>query len=120
MLRNLSATECPICKNNTITSESVETMNQEIRVHTNGGRWESRTFACGQKVSYVPNYSKDELSTNSVCKNNPELQAKAIREKEFIESLIEFVENKETVQDQAFFDRIKYELSNKLNFYRNY
>ena len=26
--------------------------------HCNGGMWESRKFACSQKLNYVPNFSK--------------------------------------------------------------
>jgi hypothetical protein len=59
----IKTTHCPICGCQTVISESVEIENgtHKARVHTNGGKWEYRTFACGYGVHYCPNFSKEQV-----------------------------------------------------------
>jgi len=58
------------------------------RTHVNGGRWETRTFACGLSLSYVPNFSAVE--TEGECIRSAEHQAK-IKKREKLYSAIRAV-----------------------------
>lgn len=63
VLKFIHTTKCPVCGCTTVVSESVETETgrPEVRTHTNGGVWESRQFACGYRVDYIPNYYKERV-----------------------------------------------------------
>ena len=69
----IKTTSCPICGCQTVVTESVETEvgGQRIRKHVNGAKWEMREFACGYRVSYIPNYLREEVTHG--CANDPEL-----------------------------------------------
>ncbi len=57
-IKNLTATKCPVCQCDTIVAESLKVSfnHTSILTHTNGERWETRTFLCGASVEYIPNY----------------------------------------------------------------
>lgn len=57
---------CPKCGCDIITEESIENIDYNIKVHTNGGRWEHRKFLCGIEICYVPNFRKEEIIGNCV------------------------------------------------------
>jgi len=73
-LKSLKEEKCPICGCNTIVQESVDMDTifdrNKIRTHANGGRWEHRKFACGLRLSYIPNFGKSEIDSYSVCRND--------------------------------------------------
>ena len=78
---------CPKCGCNVIVEESIETYNYNIKVHTNGGRWEHRKFLCGTEVCYVPNFRKEEI--RGTCIRDPiylqEVKEKNEKKKKVIE-----------------------------------
>lgn len=61
MLKYVKTTKCPICGCEEIVREEVGTMNGQISYHCNGTRWETRGFACGYIVRYVPNFCAEEV-----------------------------------------------------------
>lgn len=74
-LRHNTVVECPECGCSTIVKEEVEaTYNHrdecfEIHTHTNGDRWERRTFLCGYSTQYVPNFQS--CQSQRECAHNP-------------------------------------------------
>lgn len=57
---NLTTTSCPDCGCDTIICEAVQpdVRKEKILQHCNGQRWESRTFLCGAKVEWSPNFER--------------------------------------------------------------
>lgn len=45
----------------------------KISEHCNGQRHETRKFACGYEVSWIPNYNREVPKEHS-CNNDPELK----------------------------------------------
>lgn len=66
---------CPICGCDAVIREDVEATTiggkSRIREHANGGRWETRTFACGYRVGYSPNFRRE--TAEGKCSRDPEL-----------------------------------------------
>lgn len=62
-LAHITVETCPWCKT---TDVIIEERNS---THTNGERFETRTFACGYKIAWVPNYSR--LQVVEPCKTDP-------------------------------------------------
>lgn len=60
-LKFIKTDKCPECDCDVVCRERVETDRGKIRTHCNGGHWETREFACGYTVQYVPNYMKEEV-----------------------------------------------------------
>jgi len=101
--KNLKSTTCPKC-GAPACEEGVQfdTFGKEpkVRQHCNGERWEWRKFTCGQKIEWVPNYSREVLDTFYVCRQSPErLEMVKVRE-EWIESIITHVEETGDVDDR--------------------
>lgn len=73
MLRHITTTACPCCGSTDVVSEEMEhnEIRGEVRVHCNGERWETRKFVCGHAVSWVPNFSREEV--RSACHTSPEI-----------------------------------------------
>lgn len=73
-LRFVETDRCPVCGCDLVVYEEVETEirggERKIREHANGGRWETRVFACGYKVAYCPNFLREEQKDG--CKRDPE------------------------------------------------
>lgn len=74
-LRHNTVVECPECGCSTIVKEEVEaTYNHhaecfEIRTHTNGERWERRSFLCGYSTNYIPNFQS--CQSQGECAHSP-------------------------------------------------
>ena len=58
-LRHINTIACPDC-GSPVSGEAVEHDNGKPRVHTCGEQWEVRTFACGLRVHWIPNFSREE------------------------------------------------------------
>ena len=62
---------CPVCGCDVVIREDIESTTiggkTGIREHSNGGRWETRTFACGYRVGYSPNYMREEAEGKCSC-----------------------------------------------------
>lgn len=97
----IKETACPICGCNVVISEEVEfdKKTQKYTQHCNGGKWERRTFACGQRLSYCPNFSKTEFDKASPCANDQQYQEKKQRTKALIEQLNSIVANSDVEED---------------------
>ena len=74
--------KCPVCGCMTVISETREKehplMNNPlgIRFHANGQCWESRTFACRQRVDWIPNFERYECAKYYSCTNNESYKKK--------------------------------------------
>lgn len=100
-LENISAAQCPICGCDAITEEKVEreSYSLKLRQHTNGGRWESRTFSCGQRLEYCPNFCTVDLSKSEKCTNNNQYKLALQREQIFKDKVREFIESYDDVTE---------------------
>src|SRR5512139_1698269 len=67
-LQHIKTERCPKCLTTIIVNETVnyDPLRGEICTHTNGGRWETRVFACGFSVHWTPNFRIEE--ERSECK----------------------------------------------------
>lgn len=101
--KNLKETSCPICGCTIIESENIEIdtygNSPKVRTHCNGQRWEHRTFACGQRVSWSPNGNHSELSKFYVCRMNPEYIERKRKREKAIELTVQYIEGLEVDQD---------------------
>lgn len=96
---------CPTCGCDIVAEETVELNGdrKSIRRHSNGGAWEQRTFACGCRVSYCPNFRKEEITGK--CVNDPkyiEMMRKRAAAKKVLYSAI-----KELDVDDTYRERLK-------------
>ncbi len=70
-LTHVKELRCPVCGGDTVREE-VETSSYgekpRVQVHVNGGTWETRTFLCGAKARFIPNFGKTEVTE---CPNSP-------------------------------------------------
>ena len=81
--KHMKVSACPTCGCEVVVREEIEISQRYgpnsnkgkpyIREHTNGQRWEIRTFLCGFSTTWVPNYSRAEAST--ACPQTPGLAA---------------------------------------------
>ncbi len=90
-LEFIKTTSCPVCGCSIIAEETVELNHdrKSVRRHSNGGVWEQRAFACGCRVSYVPNFGKEEITGK--CVNDPkyiEMMSKRATAKKVLYSAI--------------------------------
>lgn len=89
MLKYIKTEKCPICGCELIKSENVEVDSfnkNKYREHCNGGRWETRTFSCGYRIEYCPNFSSEEIKGE--CTNNAEYLQKSQDRVNFKEAVI--------------------------------
>lgn len=95
-----------MCGNSNIISERIEPLG----THVNGGKYEHRRFACGQEISYVPNFERTELSKYYICKENNEYKAKMetrkIAQGNLIHNICELDTDKE--HKRLLYEAIKY------------
>lgn len=68
ILLNVKTDRCPICGCSEVVREEVKYFDGKISTHQNGGRWESRKFACGYSTQYVPNFNHETCTSS--CKGN--------------------------------------------------
>lgn len=92
-LEYIKADSCPICQAATV-AESCE------RCHTNGEGFERRKFACGMELSWSPNFSR--LETSSQCPKDVNTVRKVAKQKAAKLALQEFLANLDV--DQAWKD----------------
>lgn len=90
-LRHIKDEVCHTC------GAEVVSETRETREHVNGDRWETRQFACGCKLEYIPNYRKFQISRP--CDNDPELVAKRAARDAAADKITAFV-NKLDVDDE--------------------
>jgi hypothetical protein len=68
--QNLKTKVCPSCGSEVI-EEGLETSSFDGRPkqHVNGQRWETRRFACGYGVQWIPNFERE--ASLGECKHDP-------------------------------------------------
>lgn len=59
-LRHIKTKQCPYCGCTDIIEERLDTFQHKIHEHYCGARWETRGFACGYEVKYIPNFRAEE------------------------------------------------------------
>ena len=114
-LKYLKGEQCPVCGCTLIIEEGTEhdkfSSILEYREHCNGGRWEHRLFACGQKLEYTPNFSKTELSTYYKSTNNDEYKLIKYKQQKFKEATKQFILSYDDVDNSSkdnMIDKIRY------------
>lgn len=96
MLKNLYAKTCPICGETEVVKEEVEwdknryTGKREIRKHTSGQQFESRTFLCGYKVEH--HAGRDSKARFNECVNDETIIKKKQEELKQLEEILATVE----------------------------
>lgn len=114
MLKHITETSCPVCGNGHIVAEKVNHFNQEISVHTNGTRGESRHFGCGMALEYSPNFRKTYPMQGYECANDPAIAQKCREEINFYRNVITDIEEK-TEKGIPYADALIRELENKID-----
>jgi len=114
-LQYIKEDKCTICGCDVIIKEYIEldVCNKlKYREHCQGGRWEHRMFACGQELSYIPNFNKTTLSDYGKCTNNKEYKMQLQKRKDFINKLKAFIKDTDDNVDDKFkynvLENIKY------------
>lgn len=102
-LEFVKTNSCPVCGCDIVTEETIELSRdrKSIRRHTNGGAWEQRTFACGCRISYCPNFRKEEIKGK--CVNDPkyiEMMSKRDAAKDVLYSAIEKLDTDDTYKER--------------------
>ena len=101
----IKTNQCPVCGCKNISLESIESDNDraEFRRHANGATWETREFACGYRVMYVPNYRHEEVITH--CHFDPEIAKEKERKKKAKETILQQIDAAEC--DDKYKERLR-------------
>ena len=87
---HLKSTQCPACSCDVIVIEELEkSHNNKILQHCNGQRWEKRSFLCGTRIEWIPNFSREEVKGE--CLNSLSVKEK-IKKQEEIRAKIKLLE----------------------------
>ena len=98
-LKQIKVTSCPECGAETCAeSYDVSYYSRQIQQHCNGQRWENRTFECGLKLSWIPNFERTE--TTQPCTKSLVEVKKVEKRKKARESLLSFIDDLD-VDDSA-------------------
>lgn len=103
-IKSIKTYYCPVCGCREIVEERIEIFNGEIRVHSNGGRWEHRRFACGFQIQYIPNFGKEYTETK--CRFDPGELAKREQEKQTKADVMNQIETANCPEE--FKNRLRY------------
>lgn len=94
-LVHLTSETCPTCSSRTVACE------QRAR-HCNGEWFETRTYECGYKLDYVPNFSRAE--TVQICTKSEEYKTSKEKRRAAVDKLFKFVADLEV--DDSFKNRV--------------
>lgn len=112
-LRHVRTYKCPVCGCTEVVSETIETEfgTNNIRYHANGGRWETREFACGYKVQFVPNFGNETVKKK--CALDPGDLEKRKKHLEDCCKLIDFINENNIENDvvRSVYNNLCYEVS---------
>lgn len=86
MNSNIKETKCPDCGCSEIKSEKREGL------HSNGFWNEYRTFACGLKLHFSPNYMKTSQAKYYGCSKSQQAVAKKIKRAEAVQKLDKYIQ----------------------------
>lgn len=69
-LRHIKTTACPHCSTQCVSYEQVDVdyVNRQYLYYANDERGEVREFACGYRISYIPQFSQEE--STSMCRDS--------------------------------------------------
>lgn len=84
-LVHITAAECPTC-GSFIVAES-----RSSRRHCNGQAWETREFACGCRIAWIPNYSESEIA--HPCPKDPATELKNKKREEAKAKVLDLIES---------------------------
>jgi hypothetical protein len=100
-LKHITTNRCPHCGCTIVTEETVETTKGvngiEIRVHVNGQRWETSKFACGHKIAWIPNFSREEVKQE--CKQSDAAKLKKAKRAKATEEAKAFIATLDVDED---------------------
>ena len=90
-LKHIRTNKCLVCGCTEVISEEIEKefYSSKIRYHTNGGRWETREFACGYKVGFVPNDGEEIVKKR--CVHDPIDLEKKKKYRDDCKKLLDFI-----------------------------
>lgn len=112
-LKHIKTNKCPICGCSEVIMESVdrEWNGDGILYHTNGGRWETREFACGYKVQFVPNFGHEKVRKK--CSHDSDELLKKIKHRDDCDKLINFINENNIGNDvvRSVYNNLFYEVS---------
>lgn len=100
-LKHITDEVCPTCGSEA-TSE-----NREVGYHVNGTRLESRKFACGCRLAYVPNY--EEVQVTDLCSNGDAQKDKRRKRQAATEAIIKLLRSMDV--DEKYRDAILRDLN---------
>ena len=96
-LAKITETSCPTCGAEICAEEFAIDHSGRVSQHVNGGRWETRAFACGHKLSYVPNFDKVEVI--GLCAQDPRRVERDRLRRMATESLLEIIDESDVDEE---------------------
>ena len=120
-LMYIKSVACPKCGESKVVAEDVEVENRgekrAIRTHAHGGNWESRTFLCGYKTEYIPNFSREEPSTRSsdFCRYDQKIVEEKQARKAYAEKVIAYIKSFPEV-DKAYVEEMERSIKGVVNW----
>jgi hypothetical protein len=89
-LSKIKTDRCPIC--------GAEAVKDEFGfMHCNGTRQEIRSFSCGKKLEYSPNFG--QVRTIYECINHPDIKLKTDKQRKAKEELLRCIEKLDVDDD---------------------
>jgi len=109
MIKHIKTQKCPHCGALPCRdSVDVDSGLGKIRLHVSGEQFESRDFACGYSVDYVPNFSREQVT--GVCDQDPRVQAIRARRDKMRQAAIAVID-KMTTTDPKYAHVLKSRLT---------
>lgn len=111
-LQFIQTETCPKC-GATASSENVEHDRDykgrlKVRTHAHGGTWETRRFACGYTVKYIPNFSKEVFEGD--CTSSPEYKERLAARADAMDQI------KAAIEGSAMDDKFKQEVWGRIEW----
>lgn len=105
-LKNIKETVCPVC--------NAETVKEERRnQHTNGFWNEERTFKCGCRIAFSPNFMR--IETHLECPNSEENKKKAAIRIKIKKDLGDFIDANQDISSEMA-ERIKRDIDSAIKW----
>lgn len=89
-LQFIKQATCPKCGASP-SMESVKTCDGVISRHCNGETWETRKFACGYMIEWIPNYKSAQ--EYDLCEKSQAYKEKLRKRKDALEAMNTFIDN---------------------------
>lgn len=99
----ITTTACPSCGCAVIVGEELEISTfgatRAIRQHTNGDRWERRTFLCGLVIAWIPNFRREECV--QICQQHEDIARIELKRRGLQERRRRLEEAEEKIEAEA-------------------